>query len=246
MVSYRMIRIDLKQIKQLEADLAALNRVGVHIAHRNTLNVAAFQARTEAKINIEKKMITRNKFTSRSVLVNRATRAAPFSVVGSTLSYMKTQEFGGIKRSKGKHGTPIATGYASGEGDTKTPRKRLPRAPNTLRRIKLKRGARKGNRKQRNAAAIRIAAKSSSKMVYLKTNKTEGIFKVLGGGGKPRKRGGKAKTRLRMVWSLKHKTVTIPRNPWLRPAAVKVGKRLPEIHKKSLDFQFARLKSFNR
>lgn len=246
MVTYIMIKIDLRQLKQLEADLGELNRVGVHIAHRSTLNSAAFQARTEAIKNIKSKMVIRNTFTVRRTLVDKATRATPFSVVGSTLPYMKTQEFGGTKSAGGRTGVPIATGYASGEGDTKTPRKRLPRAPNTLRRIKLKRGAKGRSKKQRNAAAVRMASKSASKMVYLKTNKTEGIFKVLGGSSKKRKRGGKSKLRLRMVWSLKKKTVRIPPNPWLRPAVLRVGARLPEIHKKSLDFQFDRLKSFNR
>ena len=58
-----MITISLKAVKELEARLGEIKRFAVPFAIRNTMNVAAFAAQKEARANIERNMITRNKFT---------------------------------------------------------------------------------------------------------------------------------------------------------------------------------------
>lgn len=226
-------------IKQLEADLQQLKAKALPFATRNTVNRAAFDARTVGQRNIKRQMTLRNKWTLRSVQVDKAKTlqiSRQESVVGSTVGYLETQEFGGVKRRKGKKGIAIATSYSSGEGESSKPRKRLPRGANAMRRIQLKRGRRKGaNKRQQNVVAVREAAAKKTKFIYMETARTKGIFRVLGGKKKPR---------VKMVHSLKEQSVRIPKNPWLRPAVLKVSKRMPEIHARSLQFQIDRLRLF--
>lgn len=232
-----MIRIDNKALKAFSAKLEIINHKAIPFAVRNTLNVAAFETQKEARAGIGKKMILRNKFTTRSILVNKVKglrAGAMQSSVGSTQSYMVDQEFGGTRRKNGKRGVPLATGYASGEGDISSPRKRLPRLANTLRRIRLTRRSNKGKtRRQRNLITVRQAAKSSNRFIFLNTGRSKGIYRVLGGKRKPR---------IKMVFNLSHESVRIPRNPWLAPAVAKVTKKIANIHFRSLRFQLNRLR----
>lgn len=232
-----MIKINLKQVKEMEARLGEMKSIAVPFAVRSTMNAAAFQAQTVARRGIKRNMILRNKFSVRSIQVE-ATKdlKRPEAVIGSVAKYMSDQEFGTTKSKKGKVGVPLTTSYASGEGQGTQPRKKLARKPNQLRNIMLRKSSRRRGktRKQRNLIAVREAAGSTNKLVYLRTGRTKAIFRVLGGKRRPR---------LKMLYNLKHQSVRIPRNPWLRPAVLKVGKRLPQIHFLSLQFQFRKLRS---
>lgn len=229
-----MIRINMQGAKELETKLARLNKRGLPFAMRNTMNDAAFKTREVAQRTIRRNMVTRNKWTERSVQVEKARNPMRIEArVGSLQPYMSTQEFGGTKRKKRKEGVPIATGTASGEGMSPTPRKRVPRAVNRLQRIQLKRKVRGKNRKQRNVAAVKEAAASNNKYVFMDLGRTKGIFKVMGGKRKPR---------VKMIWSLKHQSVNIPRNPWLAPSVKRVTeKMLPTLYARRLTQQLDRL-----
>lgn len=221
----------------MEARLGDMKKIAVPFAQRNTLNQAAFQAQKGARRGIKRNMIVRDKFTTRSVQVETARDLKrPEAVVGSVAKYMSDQEFGSVKSKKGKEGTPIATSFSSGEGRGTRPRMKLPKKPNRLRIIQLKRKGKGKNRRQRNLVKVRQAAASSNKIVYLQTARSKGIYRVTGGKRKPK---------VEMLHNLSHTSVKIKPNPWLRPSVLKVGRRLPQIHFLSLQFQFRKLKLGN-
>lgn len=229
-----MIKINLKQVKEMEARLGDMKKIAVPFAVRNTLNQAAFQSQTVARRDIQRNMIIRNKFTKQSIRVETAKDLRrPEAVVGSVEKYMETQEFGGTKSKKAKNGVPLATSFSSGEGRGTKPRKKLSKPSNRLLNIQLGSKGKGRTRKQRNLFKVRQAAASGSKIVYLKTARAKGLYRVTGGKRNPE---------VEMIFNLSRTSVKIKRNPWLRPAVLKVGKRLPQIHFLSLQFQFKRLK----
>lgn len=230
-----MFSIDDREIKRLERNLKTFKARALPFATKATINEAAFTARRIAQVGIRRKLITRNKFTEQSVRVVQSkglniNRQA--AIVGSMTPYMEIQEFGGTKRKKGKKGVPIATSYGSGEGEGARPRTRLPRKPNKLQNIKLARSSNKGKgRRQKNLIAVRVAAKSGQKYVYLDLGRREGLFKVIGGKRNPR---------VKMVWSLENETVVIKKRPWLFPATQKAAAFIPRNYRRALQFQLKR------
>lgn len=234
-----MFKVDTSDIALLEGDLKRFASRAHPFASKNTVNTAAFTAQKIWRGHIEDKLITRNTFTKRSIQVEQ-TRTLNVSrqeaVVGSTAKYMEDQEFGGIKHKRGSEGVAIATSYASGEGEDTQPRKKLPRKPNKLVNIQLqRRGKRGASRKQKNLIAIKQAAKSGSKYVFLDLGRTKGIFKVTGGKRKPK---------IKMVYSFREQSVVIPKTPTLAPSIAKTEIQIPNIYKKSIEFQLKRLGLF--
>jgi len=227
-----MPTIDTKNIKQLEKVLKKYRKKALPFAQKNTLNNAAFETMKNSKKVVAKKFINRNKWTVKSIRVNKVAGMNPRtmkSAVGSLHEYMATQEFGGTKTKPA-----IQTSYSSGEGESAKPRKKLPRRSNKLANIQLRNKRRKGkNSRQKNLIAVREAAKSGDKFVYLerlKRNK-KGIFKVIGGKRRPR---------VKMVADLSKQSVKIKRRPWLMPSVNRTGKRMPEIYRKQLKAQVIR------
>jgi len=208
-----MFNVNDESILEYVDDLKTFARRSLPFATRNTVNGAAFEARKLAQDNVREKMVTRNRFTEQSIRVkqSRTLRISRQSaIVGSIADYMEDQEFGGTKVKTGKEGVSIATSYAAGQGLDAQPRTRLPRKPNKMANIKLQRRRKKGSgRKQANLVAIKQAAKSGRKYVFLDLGRRQGIFKVIGGKRRPK---------LRMVHDMTKQSVNIPRNPWLKPA----------------------------
>jgi len=232
------IKIDLSDVKKLEADLKKFKFRALPFATRQTVNDAAFKARTISQKTIDKKMVLRNKHAKNSVLVQQSPKTLIIrnqeAVTGSVADYMETQEFGGIKRGKRGGSAPIATAWSSGESENARPRKRLPKTPNTLRRIQLMSGKRKGrSKKQRNAIAVNQAMKrpAAKRFVYMETNKSKGIFKVVGRRGS---------TRIKMVHSLTKKSYSIPKTAWLKPSVNRVASFMPGLYRKNLLYQLRR------
>ncbi len=234
-----MFSINTREIWKLEGDLKAFNIRALPFATKSTINGTAFKAQALGRKNVEAKMIERNRFSKQSIQVNQAKGlriSTQEAATGSIADYMETQEFGGTESKKGKHGVRIATSYSSGEGENAQPRKRLPRKPNRIQNIRLKKKGKTGNsRKQRNLIAIREAATSGRKYVYLKLDRRKAIFKVVGGKRKPR---------IKMVQDLSSQAVTIPKKAWLRPAAMKARETIPERYAEALRFQLKRLGLF--
>lgn len=230
-----MLSVKTDQIKQMESDLKTFAARAYPFATKNTVNQGAFRGRMYAQQNIEQNMTNRNKFTRNSVRVEQ-TRTLDVrrqqAITGSIADYLADQEFGAIKTASGSEGVALPTSYSAGQGMGAQPRTRLPRKPNKMRNIKLRNRGRKGaSRKQKNLVAIKGAAKSGNKFVFLDMGRTKGIFRVLGGRRKPR---------IKMVYDLSRPSVVVPRNPWLAPAVEQARKDMPEIYRKSLKFQLKR------
>lgn len=230
-----MFKINVKDFDEYEAHLKTFAKRAYPFATKATINKAAFETRKEAQGIIRANMTTRNAFTVKSIRVEQSRTLVvdhQAATVGSIAPYMAVQEFGGIKGKKGSEGVAIATSYSSGEGENARPRTKLPRKPNKLANIRLQRRAKGGaSRKQKNAAAIRAAAESGSKYVFLDLGRTKGIFKVIGGKRRPK---------IKMVYSLTHQSVAIPKNPWLAPAVAKTEKKIPQYYTEALGFQLER------
>ncbi len=233
-----MFKMDTSNIEKLERDLGKMAEKAIPFAIRNTLNKSAFVAREEYQDQIRENMVTRNKFTERSVRVKTTKSLNPKrmeAIVGSIADYMESQEFGDVKAKKGKEGVPIATSYAAGLSEQAKPRTRLPRKPNKMQNIILSKKRKGANRKQRNVIAVKEAAKSGQKYAFLDMGRTKGLFKVVGGKRRPR---------VKMVHDLSRTSVRIPRNPLLKPAVAATRPKMRGIHEKSLEFQAKRLGLF--
>jgi hypothetical protein len=219
-------------MKKLESDLKQFAERSIPFATKKTLNDSAFAARAISQADIKTRMVNRNKFTMQSIRVEQ-TKTLQISrqtaVVGSTADYMEDQEFGAIKTKKGKEGVGIATSYAAGQGMNNQPRTRLPRKANTMAQIQLSKGRKKTySKKQRNLVAIKEAAGSGRKFVFLDLDKSKGIFKVIGG---------VKRAKLRMVRDMSSGSVRIPKNPWLEPAFNEAKRMQPAFYADALRFQ---------
>jgi len=237
-----MFKIDIKDVEEYENHLKAFAHKAFPFASKNTLNSAAFKARELWQRDINVKMITRNKFTERSILVDQSrtlTVSRQSATVGSTAPYMDEQEFGGTKVKTGSEGVPIATSFSAGQGE-QTPRTKVVRKPNRLGSIQLRKGGRKGkNKKQNNGFKIWDAIANGKRFVFLDLGRKKGIFKVIGGS-----RRNVHAARLMMVADMTEQSINIPRNPTLKPVIDRTQILMPDIHTKSLRFQLKRLGLF--
>lgn len=242
-----MITVDTDQFKELEKDLKAFHSRAFPFATKNTLNSAAFKARELAQKDIRVKMITRNKFTKRSVIVEQSRTLnvrRQSASVGSTADYMEVQEFGGTKVKTGREGVAIPTSFSAGQGEQE-PRTKLPRRPNNIRNIKLRKGRTARNRKQALIMKMQGAVKSGKRFIFhdFGGGKKKGIFRVVGG-GRNFKRGMPKGARLRMVYDMTEQAVDIPATPWLKPVVDTTQVLMPGMYKKSVLFQAKRLGLF--
>lgn len=233
------MRIDDRELKELERDLKTFGSRAFPYATRNTINSAAFAAREEWQGEIRSAFITRNKYTERSVLVDRAKTLdvrRQSATVGSTADYMETQEFGGTERSDGGGNVALPTGYSANQ-EGKPTRTRLPTRANRMANIQLRQRYRKNgkNRAQRNRVTVLSAAKKREKFVYMDLGRRRGIFRVTGGVRRPR---------VKMVHDLTEKSYQIPKTPTLAPAIEAAQKKIPALYASSLRFQLRRLGLF--
>jgi len=230
-----MFNVRDEAIRQMESDLKTFAARAFPFATKNTVNQGAFRARTYAQENIDQNMTTRNKFTRNSIRVEQTrelTVSRQAAVVGSIADYLADQEFGATKSASGSEGVALPTAYSAGQGEGARPRTRLPRKPNKMSNIQLRNRTQSGaSRKQKNLIAIKGAAASGRKFVFLNLGRTKGIFKVMGGRKRPR---------IKMIYDLSRPSVVIPRNPWLAPAFERARADLPDIHLRSLTFQVRR------
>ncbi len=234
-----MFEADTRDIIRFERDLKLFKARALPFATKSTLNSAAFDAQRESRAKLRSEMTLRNKFTKQSVQVEQARTLnidRQESTVGATVDYLERQEFGGTRTKRGSEGTPIPTSFSAGQGMRRQPRTRLPVDANRLANIQLKRRKRRGSRKQQNLIAIKEAASSGRKHVFLELQRTKGIFLV---------QSGKKRPRIRMVYDLTRSSVRIPRNPWLKPSVDITQRRMPAMYAKALRFQLQRLKIFD-
>ena len=234
------VTLDDKQLRRYERELKRFAAEALPFANRQALNSGAKMMRGLARENIGRAMILRNRFTTRFVGIEFARQKnirQQQSVVGSFQDYMEDQEFGGTTRAKGKHGVVIPTRSASGEGEGSGPRRKLPKPRFTVRNIKLSRGRGRRAKTQRqiNAITVQQAVRTGRRIVFMKTQRSTGFFRVMGGKRRPR---------VKMLADLSRKTVSNPPNPWLKPAADRTTKAMPAIYRGALREQLIRRRLF--
>lgn len=227
------ITVNAAQVRQLESKLKSLNKRGLPFAELETINRAAFETQKTARKELGGRMVLRNAWSERSILVRKGTLQTMQSATGSTQAYMERQELGGTEHAKGKHGVAIPTSVASGEGRGAKPRQKLVTRPNKVSNINLARNFRSSNRKQRNAVAVKEAVRKGNRFVFLELQQRKGLFRIFGGKRKPR---------LEMVQDLTRDSIRVPRNPWLMPAANQQLARMPRYYAEALERQLARLR----
>ena len=229
-----MFGIDDKNIKKLEKDLEFFAARAVPFATKFALNKAAFTAQRIARADVKRNLINRNRFTVQSIQVDQARTLninRQSSTVGSIAGYMEDQEFGTIKSSGGKEGVSIATSYSAGQAGAGR-RTKLPTDVNNLQAIQLRKGRKKGqSKRQRSMAAIKGAAGSGRRYVFLELARSKGIFKVVGG---------KKYNRIRMVHDMTRRSVVVPKRPWLEPAHRQAQDIIPLFYTDGLEFQLRR------
>lgn len=224
-----MFSIDQRQVKQLSDALGELNARGIPYAQRNAINDMAFATQADARQTIGREFVNRNKWTQRSVQVERARFPDSVAIVGSRESYMADQEFGAT-------GGPrhVPTPAASGESPRATTRRRVVRKGNRMNAIKLgARGTRTGSRKQQNIANLKQAKARGDKFVYLDRGRTKGIYKVMGTKRKPKARKVQDLTRPRRV---------VTKHPWLLPATDRQAEKGAQFYARRLGQQLRRLR----
>ncbi len=226
------IKVDLSDFRRLTRDLEAVSGVAVPYAARNALNAIAFEGRKLWQAQMRDDFVLRNDWTTRRLYVDKAkgtTLAGMRSVLSSPDAFLVKQEFGGVEN----HSVP--TGVATGEGRGASPRRRLVRAPNKVSVIALGNRMHKGNRKQRNAVAIRTAAADGLKFVYLELPKRRGLFRISGRSTSPQ---------VDMVWDTTKKSHTVRPTPTLRRAVKRLEGKVPAIMTSALIDQLRRHKVF--
>jgi hypothetical protein len=212
------VEVDMRQFRELATRFEQLGSRSLPFAMRNALNAVAFDARAEWQKRIKRSMTLRNKYTERSLRVEKVqtNRLADMQArVGSTLDYMAKQELGGRESAKGKHGVPIPTSSAAGQAMKARPRTKVVRRKNYLSAIQLARSV-GGIRQRRNAVAIKLAKEKTGGVAYLDLGKRKGLFAI--------PKGKRAKPR--MLYDLSRKNVRVRPRPTLEPTVGAVGPRI--------------------
>ena len=237
-----MFDVDTRDFKTLERDLWLLSTRAGPYANANALTAMAREGQTLAREMIKKDFVNRNTWTARSVQFDRARVGKigkEYSVLGSVAQYMGSQEFGGNRLTRGKHGVPIPTKIASGEGESAGVRKRLPTKRNTLKAITLTnkqiRAGHTNGQRQRNAIAVTTALRKGGGDVFLHLARRVGIFRVSGT---------RKNAKIVMLYDLSHPQVLIHKHPWLHPAAEAATRKGPELYVKALERKIELFKMF--
>lgn len=226
-------------------ELEVFKKRSLPFATKATLNRIAWSARSHAHNIIEKNMILRNAWTKKGVISKNATSLdmdSQQSEMGSVDDYMRVQELGGTKVKKGKHGVAIPTSFSTGQ-EGAIPRKKLPRGANRLKKIILRRQKLRNikTKKQAVLVSVNVAVAKNRRFIFLDEDegfKRAGIYKVVG--GKKTSYGWPTGARLKMVYNLQNKSVRIPKNSWMLPAAKKAVSEGDLYWREALIFQLKR------
>jgi hypothetical protein len=234
------VEVELKDFDRLQRDLQTFARKAVPYATRAALTSSAFAARQAWQAEIRGSFTLRNKFTERSIRVEKATGLVLGSMqatTGSVTDYLDEQESGATIRG-GKH-KPIPAPAAAGLKAGSSSRPRLVRAGNKLGALNaLKQGKPRGNtsKKRRNASAIAQAIAKGNKVALLERKKGgRGLFAIAGG---------KRKVRMRMLWDMSRGSVKVKPEPTLQRSLARISSKLEGIHYDALVTQLRRNRVF--
>jgi hypothetical protein len=222
-----VITVQWKGLDRLMRDLQRFKRSAVPYALGDYVNSAAFKTQAEFRRRAEVGFQLRNKFTTRSIQVEKAKPRGLeiFSRVGSTAPYMLDQEQGGRVPKKAIPG-PVAAGQAPGAKRTK-----LVRPSARLSRIQASKGRTMASRAQRNAMALRKAQASASKVAVLERPRGGlGLFRVTG----------RRKLQLRLLYVVGRQSVAIKPTHMLQSAVDAIVPELPKLANAALERQCKR------
>lgn len=240
--AFCMFEVRAKSIRIFESQLKAFRERALPFATKQAINSYAFKAQSIARDGLKSDFVLRNRFTASSIRVNQ-TRSLNIkeqeSSVGTTVDYMREQEFGGHKTKQGKHGVTIPTSASAGLAESAKPRTRVPRPRLKMSSIRLSKSSRSkySSQKQANVVAIKQALARSQKFVYLELKNRKGIFQI---------RGSKKNWQLRMLYDLTRTSISFRARPWLAPAVEQTQKHMQVIYFKALKFQLERFNLFKK
>lgn len=262
------INLDLNEINRFErVTLTAIKKVAFPLAVKGTLNSVAFEIMKNSRRDIKDDFVNRNRYTERSVKVDPVKTlkmSDMVATVGSTAPYMRAQEEGETRVSKGKQGLRIPSGAAAGQS-TLFPRKKV--VKKKYRRGQIKLANRKGrikakSRRQFILMSIRVAAlKGESPYIFLGLKgKETGIYKVIAKGSPPkntyqcgsrsfvrknkwgRPKGKPGMEKLVFIHSHAKRRIEIPETRWLSKNVEKSAATLSQTFTEESDRVFARMK----
>ena len=238
------IKMDEAPIEVLENELNKFGERTFPHAVRDYLNITAFEASKEAKETANMVFTMRNQYTARSIGYERAMGLniqAMKSAVGSVQEYMREQEEGFTRTTRGKHGLAVPTSYAAGQ-DGANPRTRAIRRSNWLQRLKIARSKRRASSVSQDIVmAAQEAVSTGSRNLYLPL-RHPGIYRIIGGRktGSGWPRGAK----LRMLYSLENKSIRTEAHKWMEPSVNTALMRRSEYWRKALLRQIERNRQF--
>jgi hypothetical protein len=196
-------------INELEGLLRMINRRGLDFAATNATNEVLFKVRENALDNIRGTFTLRNKWTTGSLRVQKATLRTLEGSVGSAQHYLRVQEDGGANvATQGLGGAPMPTPSAAGEIGARTRRKPVYRQ-NRLTRLGRPLIVPDGVSMQRKIAALHDALDGNRRRVVTDLGGGRGVFQV---------EGDERHMEVHMLYSLKQQRQQIAPKPWLEPA----------------------------
>lgn len=225
-----MISADMKSARRYARQLKTINRRAVPYAIRQTVNDLAFGGRAEAVKIVEARFTTRNKWTTKTINVERAKDLSERTeaVLGSTQEYMARQELGGYNDS------PVPTPAAAGEPVGARTRQKVVRKQNRTPNLNVKRRAGVAL-----PGRVRMAIADRTRLVKADRgdNVEPGIYRVKGGTNR-----NPGRAQLVMVKANEGRTRT-PAARWLTRAGDQIAPRAGFFYTRALQFQLNRMKS---
>lgn len=200
------------EINELEGLLRMINRRGLDFAAANATNEVLFKVRENALENIRATFTLRNKWTTGSLRVEKATLRTLEGRVGSAQHYLRVQESGGVSKPvQGQQAVPMPTPTAAGEIGARRRTKPVV-AHNRLRKLAGVPEVAPGSM-QRNIRALHDALESSRRLVIADLGSGRALFQV---------EGDDRHMEVHMLYRLGKTQQHVAPKPWLEPASAGV------------------------
>lgn len=229
-----IVTVDTSDFKRYEREL---KRYEVAHGHgvRNALNGCAFEAQKAWRSEVKRTFTLRAPFTERSIQVDKAKGldiGSMQSKVGSIAPYLEDQEEGATIHGKGKHKAVPAAVAGGAAGPGIRPRVVLGRFRMGGIKVRDPKVGRYG-RKQRNAIALDVAARTGNRFaLLLKPKGGRAIFEV--------RKLGRRKFKTRLIWNVDRSSVTVKPEPTMHRAIARSMGAFERITKAALQDQLRR------
>jgi hypothetical protein len=215
------VYVDTRDFKKLHDHLERFRKRAIPYAARDALNGCAFELRKAWQSEIRTTFTNRNKFTERSIRVEKASGVdlkTMQSRTGSVAAYMGDQEGGGTVKGRGKHkAIPSPAAGGGRAGGTSRPKLVSGRYRHGSITVKSPSLAKYGRRRQ-NAIVLAIAIRKHERFALLNRSKGKGrgIFEV---------KGLKRKAKTKLIWNVSKGSVKVKPEPTMQRAISASGWR---------------------